>query len=143
MSARECPATSACWPGQRDDSGYSMTLRTHRLPLIHFDALASGYGDLAGELATGQLSKRLVQILALLSQLSSRYAGTDVLDRFAESYHLIASLRRRSAAAVDDVLRYPQVGAWAAHTLGALSGSVRSGGDAVPDDDLGHFAAIA
>jgi HEXXH motif-containing protein len=118
-----------------------MILATHRLPLIRFDALASGFGDLAGELAAGQLSKRVVQILAALGEISTRYADSFALDRFAESFDLVATVRQRSPAAVDAVLGYPQVGAWAAHLLRHLSSPAA---DEMPlDDDLGHFGAIA
>jgi HEXXH motif-containing protein len=118
-----------------------MTLALHRLPASHFNALASGSGDFAGELAAGQLSKRVLQILAVLNKSSAMGVDSYVVEQFAESYSLVAAIRRRSRAAVDAVLGYPQVGAWAAQVLRRLV-SHRTGESSL-DDDLGHFGAIA
>jgi HEXXH motif-containing protein len=119
-----------------------MTLRPHRLALTRFDALASGAGDLAGELSAAQLSKRLVQIVTIRGEIAARFAGNVVAGSFAQGYELVAAARQRSRTAVDAVLGYPQVGAWTARTLRILSGSGAAEGEDLLDD-LGHFGAIA
>ena len=118
-----------------------MTLAVHRLPVAQFDALASGSGDFAGELSAGQLSKRVLQILAVLTRISATGADSPAADHFTESYRLVGALRQRSRGAVDAVLGHPQVGAWAADLLRRLLS--HRAGDPALDDDLGHFCAIA
>lgn len=116
-----------------------MSLSVHRLAPARFDELATGHGDIGGELRTGQLSKRLLQITAVLSELSVRFPSIYADGQFDRSYQLLATLGRRSRAAVDTILLNPMTGAWAAHALRRL---VRDGGVEPLDDDLGHFGAI-
>jgi len=118
-----------------------MTFAAHRLSPAAFDALAAGAGDAAGELRSGQLSKRLLQIVALLREISARCPDTFAAGGFQESYASLAAVRRRCPAAVDAVLLYPQVGAWVAYALRRLVGATAS--DLPVDDDLGHFGAVA
>jgi len=118
-----------------------MTLLRHRLQLAKFDELAAGFGGLAAELNAGQLSKRLLRILAVLEEISARYPDTFVAGGFAESYAELAAARQQSKALVDKVLLHPFVGAWAAHALRRLVST--GAGDTALDDDLGHFGAIA
>src|SRR5262249_26834320 len=118
-----------------------MTRAVHRLTDSQFDDLASGWGDLGGELLAGQVSKRVLQILALLHEIPTRYPDSAVVKPFTEGYDLIAALRQRAPAAVDALLRYPQVGAWVAHALRRLLRATV--GDRSLDDDLGHICGIA
>jgi HEXXH motif-containing protein len=117
-----------------------MRLAAHRLASAELDHLASGCGDLNGGLLAGQVSKRMLQILAVLGELPARCPDSPALGSFTRSYGFLAALRQRAPAAVDTVLRYPQVGAWAAHVLRRLV-SARDGRSL--DDDLGHFGAVA
>lgn len=117
-----------------------MTLPVHRLGLAEFDELAAGRGGTSGQLRAGQLSKRLLQILAVLRETSARFPRTYADGGFAANYAGLVTARRRSRSAVDAVLLRPMVGAWAAHTMHRLM--TTDAGDAGIDDDLGHFGSI-
>jgi HEXXH motif-containing protein len=118
-----------------------MMLTRHRLPSAQFEALAAGAGGAAGELRSGQLSKRVLQIVTLLGEISARCPDTFAAGGFQDSYATLAAARRRSQPATDAVLLHPQVGAWAAHALRRLVST--AAGDRSLDDDLGHFGAVA
>lgn len=122
-----------------------MTLPVHRLGLAEFDELAAGRGGTTGQLQAGQLSKRLLQILAVLRETSVRLPRTYADGGFAVSYAGLITARRQSRSAVDAVLLRPMVGAWAAHALRRLmtSDTCRDAGGIDLDDDLGHFGSIA
>lgn len=116
-----------------------MTITTHRLAAAQFDQLASGWGDLGGDLLAGQLSKRLLQLEAAAREV--RRTGGVAGDRFADSYRLLAELRQRSGTAVDTVLATPQLGAWAAQLMRRLTDPGADGEGLA--DDLGHLGAFA
>lgn len=118
-----------------------MNVPVHRLSVVEFDELAVGRGGTAGELLAGQLSKRLLQVLAVLSETARRHPDIYADGGLAESYAELAAARQQSKAAVDAVLLHPLVGAWVSHTLRRLM-SHGDGGVAL-EDDLGHFGAIA
>ena len=113
----------------------------HRLPVAQFDAIASGSGEYVGELLAGQLSKRLLQIVAMLREIATRRQLGVAAEHFTASFAQLAAFRRRSPESVAAILSYPLVGAWCAHTLRRLlkPADYRHG----LDDDLGHLAAIA
>jgi HEXXH motif-containing protein len=118
-----------------------MTLARLRLTTTDLDELAAGHGTIAGQLLAGQLSKRLLQILAMLREVESRFPGTCDAGHFDLSYRTLAAARRRAAAAADKVLLHPLVGGWAAHALRRLALPAVRPEDLA--DDLGHFGAIA
>jgi len=92
-----------------------------------FAALAAGGGDRSAvrHLAAAQRSKRLLLIRAVLDQAEA--AGEEVHGPVFRGYQGLARLHGVSpagAAAVEGILAYPSVGAWAASALRTL---VRSG----------------
>jgi HEXXH motif-containing protein len=116
-------------------------LTTHRLPTPQFTALAQGGGDYGGELLAGQVSKRVLQLLAIRQEIRANHPDRAATRHFVAGYQLLAVLRKRSPDAVDAVLGHPPIGAWAAQTIRRLLD--RAVDPHLLDDDLGHLAAIA
>jgi HEXXH motif-containing protein len=114
-------------------------ITSHRLRQPDFDALARGLGDPAAvrALRTGQLSKHLLQLRALLD--AARPAGLrPVLE---PGFQLLAATQQQAPEAVTALLLHPPVGGWLAHCLRLLrGGDSRSPSTAA---DLGHVGAIA
>src|SRR5262249_19119358 len=111
----------------------------HRLAAGRFDELAAGAGELAGELTAGQISRRMLQILAILREIPANDLAART--HFAASYQAIAAVGPRHPAAGAAGLAYPQVGAWSAYTLRRL---LAGGVDRESlDEDLGHLGGIA
>jgi uncharacterized protein len=99
---------------------------------VHFDALASGYGDAESiaYLRTYQRAERRKLLRLLRIQASGL---TD--DAYAAGWSLLVSLDRSAPAAVEGVLEHPYVRAWAERCIRALAR-----GEAT---DLGYLASIA
>ena len=100
--------------------------------LVHFDALATGYGgaESIAYLRSAQRTDRR-RLLRLLRHQASGEAH----DTFAVGWGLLVSLDKSMPAAVDGVLEHPYVRAWAERCIRAL----RRGEAA----DLGYLASIA
>ncbi|TDQ53464.1 HEXXH motif domain-containing protein [Actinorugispora endophytica] len=119
--------------------GAAVALAPHTLSDARFAALARGLGDgsTVALLRAAQLSKRLVRLRALHD--AARDSGLAVW--FLPGYALLARVQRTAPDAVREVLTLPQVGAWAAHTLRRLRGSVRL--DEPLWADVAHIGAVA
>ncbi|MFI1566168.1 HEXXH motif domain-containing protein [Streptomyces sp. NPDC020490] len=117
------------------------TARPHELTPEAFGDLLAGAGDPAAvqALRRGERSWRLLVVRALLDAAAEAPAGP--LAPPADAWRLLARAGAAAPEKVDELLRYPHVGVWAAHTLRRLRGSA--------DDDaplwvhLGHLHAIA
>lgn len=98
-----------------------MSTRVHRIPRRLFDALATGGGgaEAIRELAASQYSKHVILLRGVLAAADS--AGLEQARLASRGYVLLAAAQQRDAAAVDAVIRYPSVGAWALWTARALS----------------------
>jgi HEXXH motif-containing protein len=109
-------------------------IKTHRLPVAHFAALAAGHGDAETVrlLKGAELSKRILQIRALLD---CRHAETE------RAFNLLTDVQRRAPGTVADVLCYPQIGAWAASCLRRIRAAADA--DGTLDLDVAHLGAIA
>lgn len=104
----------------------------HVLPAEAFDQLLGGGGDPAAVagLRASERSWRLLVVRALL----------DASDEVPEdAWRLLMRARVADGAAFEELLAYPAVGVWAAHTLRRLRGSVA--GDTPPD--TGYLHAVA
>jgi HEXXH motif-containing protein len=126
-------------------------LNHHRLSRRDFDALAAGQGSAAtiAALRQGQLSMRLLALRAVL----------DLADRAGHEGHrpgfdLLRTVQQQDPGSVDEVLRYPFTGSWAARCLRLLDGGGGNGGDGDGDGrdqdgrgtaeaELGHLSGIA
>lgn len=117
-----------------------MIVATHTLPTADFDALAVGGGDTAtiAVLRTGQLSKHILQIRAVLDAASSARPRSD---RPSKAYGLLSSVQRTHPRDVETVLLHPYVGAWGVHCLERLYG-LNDVGTSL-DADLGYLATVA
>lgn len=97
-----------------------MRSRYHSIPRELFDALATGGGgpEAIGALAAAEYSKHA---LLLRGVLAATEAADATQARFARTgWEVLTEVRRRDHDAAARVMRYPAVGAWAAHTLRAL-----------------------
>ncbi|MGV9774632.1 HEXXH motif domain-containing protein [Streptosporangium sp. NPDC003464] len=116
-----------------------MNLREHRIPADTFSELSAGAGGAAAArlLAATQYSKHVLLVRGVVD--TARAAGHPQADAARRGYDILTALQAGHPEAVDAVLRYPSVGAWARHTVRRLS---ESGGPAVPGQ-LGALAAAA
>ncbi|NAS20864.1 HEXXH motif domain-containing protein [Herbidospora sp. NEAU-GS84] len=89
-----------------------MSILPHRISDAAFSALASGGGGAAAaeELRSAQFSRHLM----LLRGVVESFPEVKVAE---EAFTVLADLQRGSGGAVETVLRYPAVGAWAAQCL--------------------------
>ena len=113
----------------------------HRLSEADLAVLATGRGDadLLGRLRAAQVSKRLLQLRALMTSARGLPTGEEAALR--QGYELAADVQRHDHRLVIDVLMYPSVGIWMTHCLRRLRGTVAD--DQSVGTDLGHLAAIA
>lgn len=111
----------------------------HRLRTADFDELARGRGDpdVIALLERGQLSKRLLQVWAVLDAVAGDRSAAAATARAA--WDRLCELDRSSPGAVFAVLLHPHVGAWLARCLGHLCGP--SGASA--ERAVGRLAAVA
>jgi HEXXH motif-containing protein len=114
---------------------------THALSAVEFGSLAAGDPDAAviRKLLSGQLSKRIVMLRAILDLTADRCpTASPGLD---EAYGVLAQAQEADPDAVRTLLTHPSVGAWAARCLHRL----QSADDApVPlEVEIGQFATYA
>lgn len=114
-------------------------MRNHHLSALHFEALAAGYGDVdvVAALSRAQLSKRLLQLRAVLDAAASAHPDA----RIEAPFELLSAVQESAPEAYTATLAEPHVGAWLAHCLRRVRGSVT--GDEPIRKDLGHLATIA
>jgi uncharacterized protein len=116
-----------------------MNLPTYRLSAHAFAALASGGGgqEAVAVLAAAEYCKHVILVNGVLSAAEGSPHYADAL----EGYDLLAAAWRASPAAVEPVIAYPAVGAWALRTILAM----RTGGaaEAAGPGDLRAVAAAA
>ncbi|MEO3854243.1 HEXXH motif domain-containing protein [Acrocarpospora sp. B8E8] len=97
-----------------------MELHSHRLSPEILGRLARGSGgaQAIAELSAAQYSRHLSLILGVLDVSARRHhpRAKDV----TRAYDLLTDLSRQAPEAVNQLIRYPAVGAWAKHTLRAL-----------------------
>lgn len=112
-----------------------MTLRRHRVPDEMFASLAAGGGGAGAvrKLAAIELSKHLLLLRGIVESASA--TGHPAAGLTAAAYDRLAALQDEAPGAVEDVLRYPAVGAWLRATLLALD---QDPARARPD----HLAAV-
>ncbi|WAZ22533.1 HEXXH motif domain-containing protein [Streptomyces cinnabarinus] len=104
----------------------------HVLPADSFDELLGGGGGPAAvaELRASERSWRLLVVRALLDASGEAPAA---------AWRLLMRARAADQAAFEELLAYPAVGVWAAHTLRRLRGT--AAGDGAPD--TGYLHAVA
>ena len=113
-------------------------LQMHRIPDRTFRDLAEGGGGVPAvrQLAAVQYSKHVLLIRQVVE--SARAVEHEQAAQARHGYGLLAALQNRRRDMVDSVIRHPSVGAWARHTLQALSDPAARG-QAVP----GQLASLA
>ncbi|MER5322756.1 HEXXH motif domain-containing protein [Streptosporangium roseum] len=116
-----------------------MNLREHRIPADTFSDLAAGGGGVTAArlLAATQYSKHVLLVRGVVD--TARATGHPQAGAARRGYDLLTAVQAGHPEAVDAVLRYPSVGAWARHTVRRLSDP---GAPAVPAQ-LGALAAAA
>jgi HEXXH motif-containing protein len=94
----------------------------HSVPRNSFDELARGGGGPAAVrvLASGQFSKHLHLVRGVLN--TAVKAGHRQAAATQAGFRLLADAQRHDSVAVQSVVSYPSVGAWALRTLRALRG---------------------
>ncbi len=94
-----------------------MTPRRHHISDTTFAALAAGHGDAEAvrQLAAIQHSRSVLLVYGV-ADTAVRAGRTDA-ERIQEAYRLLATVQADRPDAVDAVLRYPAVGAWAWQAL--------------------------
>jgi len=104
----------------------------------------AGGGDHAewNLLRDGQYSKRLIQLLAIRGMVANSRADLDRKAEFDRSYRALAIVQRHAPGAVAEILRGPQVGAWAAWCLRRL-GHGEAGDNTPLWVHLAHLGSIA
>lgn len=114
---------------------------SHVLPSRSFEELLGGGGGPAtvDSLRVSEWSWRLLVVRALLDSAATAPAGP--LPPLADGWTLLSRAWAVSKEAVEDLLAYPAVGVWAAHTLRRLRGTAQD--DAPLWTDTGHLHAIA
>ncbi|MEV0202086.1 HEXXH motif-containing putative peptide modification protein [Nonomuraea sp. NPDC050691] len=90
------------------------------LPAEAFAALARGGGGAAAvrHLRASERGRHMLLILGVVE--AARRAGHPHAGAAERAYAALAALERAAPAAVDTLIRYPAVGAWARSTAGAL-----------------------
>ncbi|MEV0172915.1 HEXXH motif domain-containing protein [Streptomyces sp. NPDC050803] len=118
-----------------------MTPGPHVLAPESFGELLGGSGGFAtvSALRASERSWRLLVVRALLDASADAPAGP--LPPPAEAWRLLTRARTAAEDVVEELLAYPAVGVWAAHTLRRLRGTAD---DEVPLwVELGHLHALA
>lgn len=94
-----------------------MKFRRHLISDEVFAALAAGGGGagVVRQLATFEFSKRLLLLRGVVERAAA--IGHPAAGRAAAAYDTLAALQDGAPKAVEDVLRYPAVGAWLRDTL--------------------------
>jgi HEXXH motif-containing protein len=116
--------------------------RFFRLPATILESMCGG-GDHAERdlLRAAHVSRRMAQLRAILDTVDERTAGQAAL---AENFQALAEIQRHDPDAVADLLAGPQVGAWAALCLRALShGAGSSPGRTPLRTHLAQLGAVA
>ncbi|MFG2002169.1 HEXXH motif domain-containing protein [Spirillospora sp. NPDC048911] len=92
-------------------------MRRHRMPGKVFAALAAGSGGAhaIGHLQAAQYSKRLLLLRGVRDAAKSEEPAR--ARRARQAYAVLAEIQERAPDAVDAVIRYPSVGAWARDVL--------------------------
>jgi len=105
-----------------------MSLRFHRIPRSMFEALASGGGgsETIHLLASAQYSKHLLLLRGVVERAMA--TGHHQASAAQVGYDLLADVQRFDPLAVQAVVSYPSVGAWAARTMRALRGEPEMAG---------------
>ena len=114
-------------------------LPRHQLPRPLFTQLSAGpVGQrVMHELRAGQLSRRKLQLRALLELMEATgLAGTS-----ARPWSVLVAAERRDSTVVDELLLHPSVGVWLTRSLRKLSGTPV---DSTPlRTDLDYLASLA
>ena len=115
-------------------------ITTHTVPASTFAEFAAGRGGRDGIalLTAAEYSKHLLLIRGVRDH--ARTAGHPQSEAAGAAYAELARLQARAPDAVNAVLTYPSVGAWALHTLKALD---RPGATEAFPAQLGGIAAAA
>ncbi|MBD0840348.1 HEXXH motif domain-containing protein [Streptomyces sp. TRM68416] len=118
-----------------------MTPGLHVLAPESFEELLGGTGGPAtvSALRASERSWRLLVLRALLDACAD--APTGPLPPPADAWRLLTRARAAAEDVVEELLAYPAVGVWAAHTLRRLRGT--ADGDAPLWAELGHLHALA
>jgi uncharacterized protein len=97
-----------------------MKFRRHLISDEVFAALAAGEGGagVVRQLATVEFSKHLLLLRGVVERAAA--IGHPAAGRAAAAYDTLAALQDEAPKAVENVLRYPAVGAWLRDTLLAL-----------------------
>jgi uncharacterized protein len=97
-----------------------MNVGSHELPRDLFESLAAGEGGSGAMrvLAEAQYSKCLLSLRGVVTEAEAAGASQARLARYG--YDVLTTVQRADRLAVDAVLRYPAVGAWAVRTLRGL-----------------------
>jgi HEXXH motif-containing protein len=113
----------------------------HTLAPAELDAIASGEPDapVIEALLSGQYSKRLVMIRAILAAAADRRLGGR--DRLEKAYGLLAAAQQADPGTVRAILTHPSTGLWAVRCLTGLQSS--SADPASLATDLSQLAAFA
>jgi HEXXH motif-containing protein len=110
-------------------------------------ALCEGGGSPADVaiLRSGQLSKRMLQVRAIVDTSERHAVEAGELARVEESYQSLVAVQRYAPRVVAELLASPQVGAWAGRCLRRLTSGHRDHGDHWEPlwVDLAHLGAIA
>lgn len=120
-------------------------IATHLVPAEQFDGLARGGGGVpaVSTLRAGQLSKRVLQIRALLELAATGLATIEETAAAEHAFAVLADARRTAPATTDQVLLYPPVGAWAAHCVARLRPTADGPRLTATEAGLGQLGAIA
>jgi HEXXH motif-containing protein len=117
----------------------------HSLSDEQFHALARGTGgaEEISVLRSGQASKHLVMLLAILDLVKDK--RPDLLDDADSGLRLLDSAQRAAPDAAGAVVAHPQFGLWAARCLRQLSGNLTFHSQPIELElgQLGAFAAVA
>jgi uncharacterized protein len=115
-----------------------MELGAHTLSRGLFDSMAAGLGGLAlmRALAAAQYSKHLHLLRGVVTEAEA--AGAEQARLARHGYEVLSAVQRADRQAVDIVLRYPAVGAWAARTLNGLRD-----GSPMPGAEPARLCAVA
>lgn len=115
--------------------------RYHDLTPAELGAIGSGSPDAAviETLLSGQYSKRLIMIKAILTEVADQYPAEHA--RLETAYRLLTAVQQTDRALVRAILTHSSVGPWAVRCLRALRSP--SSGSVPLVTDLGQLAAIA
>ena len=115
-------------------------IRNIKLDSDTIKRLGSQAGRIDGPLVAGQVSRRLLAIHGVLTEVEGRYPALFEAAGLAESRHVLAEAQRADRESATALLRVPAVGSWAMH-CGHHLATARTPESLA--DDIGHFGAIA